>query len=80
MFSKTWGLFINTINCRKFIFHIIKIYRFAFNKIRSRKRRQAVHQFLKSGYAQLRSALEIEAQTGVDRRRLVDPRLVDLLT
>ena len=42
--------------------------------------RQAVQQWVRKGYVPSRRALEIEAQTGVDRRALVDPRLVDLLT
>ena len=42
--------------------------------------RQAVQQWVRKGYVPFRRALEIEAQTGVDRRELVDPRLVDLLT
>lgn len=42
--------------------------------------RQAVHNFIGRGYAPLRRAIEIEAQTGVDRKRLVDPSIVDLLT
>lgn len=42
--------------------------------------RQAVQQWVRKGYVPFRRALEIEAQTGVDRRELVDPRLVELLT
>lgn len=42
--------------------------------------RQAVHNFVRRGFVPLRRAIEIEAQTGVDRKRLVDPAIVDLLT
>ena len=42
--------------------------------------KQAVQKFVKKGYVPLRRAVEIEAQTGVDRKRLVDPRVVDLLS
>lgn len=42
--------------------------------------KQAVQQFVKKGFVPLRRAIEIEAQTGVDRKRLVDPAIVDLLT
>lgn len=42
--------------------------------------RQAVQNFVRRGYVPTGRAIEVEAQTGVDRKRLVDPRLVGLLS
>lgn len=41
---------------------------------------QAVSIWVTRGYAPLARAIELEAQYGVDRRRLVDPKIVGLLS
>ena len=41
---------------------------------------QNVSWWVGRGFVPLDRAVEIEAQYGVDRRRLVDPKLVDLLS
>lgn len=41
---------------------------------------QAVSRWVARGYAPLARAIELEAQYGVDRRELVDPKIVGLLS
>lgn len=41
---------------------------------------QAVSVWVARGYAPLARAIELEAQYGVDRRQLVDPKIVGLLS
>ena len=42
--------------------------------------KQAVQQMVARGWAPANRAVEIEAQFGVDRKRLIDPSLVELLS
>lgn len=42
--------------------------------------KQAVQQMVARGYAPAARVVEIEAQYGIDRRRLLDPALVELLS
>lgn len=42
--------------------------------------KQAVQQWVSRGYVPLSRAIELEAEFGVDRRRLVDPAVVELLS
>lgn len=41
--------------------------------------RQAVQLWVKQGYAPIDRIVEIEAQFGIDRKELIDPKLAELL-
>lgn len=41
---------------------------------------QAVAKWVKQGWAPLDRVVEIEAHTGVDRKRLVKPKIADVMT
>ena len=43
-------------------------------------KQQAVAQWVARGFVPLSRAVELEAQFGIERKRLVDPRLVSLLS